>query len=329
MKAFITGISGFAGSFLAEELLACGYEVFGTYLPSENLQNIKHIEDQISINPLDFLKPAVIPQMLACVKPDYIFHLGAQASVGRSFQNPLETYQINFNGTYHLLEAARKIKRLKGLMFVSSSDIYGIVKPKDLPLTEEHPLRPVSPYGVSKAAADMLGYQYYKNYDLPIVRIRAFNHSGPRQGRGFAISDFSSQIAELESSRRKKVIKIGDLSARRDISDVRDIVRGYRLSLEKGKPGEIYHLCSGQAIRIETLLRKLLKQSMVAIDIKVDSKLIRKTEVPVLKGDCSKAEKKIKYKRNFTIDDTLIDCLEYYRSLQGGTSGRSSKKDKR
>ena len=161
------------------------------------------------------------------------------------------------------------------------------------------------------------------------MRVRAFNHSGPRQGNGFVITDFASQIAELENSRRKKIIKVGDLSARRDISDVRDIVRGYRLALEKGRPGEVYLLCRGQAVRIETVLKKLLRHSTVSIDIVVDKNLIRSTEVPVLRGDASKAEKKLGYKRNYSLDDTLKDCLEYYRSLQGGKSGRSSKKDKR
>lgn len=329
MKAFITGIPGFAGSFLAEELLAQGYQVYGTHLPNENLQNLAHIKDKIQINPLDFNKSEIIPQMLTCVKPDYIFHLAAQSSVQKSYDSPRDTYQTNFMGTYHVLEAARQLNKLRGVLFVSSSDIYGVVKPKDLPLTENHPLRPVSPYGVSKAAADMLCYQYFKNFDLPIVRVRAFNHSGPRQAKGFVVTDFSDQIAELESNGRKKVIKVGDLSARRDISDVRDIVRGYRLALEKGKPGEIYQLCSGQAVRIETVLKKLLRHSTVSIDIEVNKNLIRATEVPIIKGDASKAEMKLGYKRNFSIDDTLKDCLEYYRSLQGGKSGRSSKKDKR
>lgn len=329
MKVFITGIPGFAGSFLTEELLAQGYEVYGTHLPNENLQNLAHIKDKIQINPLDFNKPEIIPQMLACVKPDYIFHLAAQSSVKKSFDSPQESYQANFFGTYHMLEAARELKKLRGFLFVSSSDIYGIVKPKDLPLTENHPLRPVSPYGVSKAAADMLCYQYYINFEMPIVRVRAFNHSGPRQGRGFVVTDFSAQIAELEMNRRKRVLKVGDLSSRRDISDVRDIVRGYRLAVEKGQPGETYQLCSGHAVRIETLLKKLLRHSTVSIDYVVDKHLIRKSEVPILKGDASKAEKKLGYKRNYSIDDTLKDCLEYYRSLQGGKSGRSSKKDKR
>jgi len=181
-------------------------------------------------------------------------------------------------------------------------------------------------YGASydhmkKAAADMMAYQYYKNYDMPVVRARAFNHSGPRQARGFVITDLSHQIAKLERGRGKKIIKIGNLSAKRDISDVRDIVHGYRLALEKGKAGAVYHLCTGKAYQIKGLLNKLLKMATVEIETEIDPKLARPTEGTVLKGDPGRAEKHLGYKRKYGIDDTLRDCLEYYRSLQGGISG--------
>jgi GDP-4-dehydro-6-deoxy-D-mannose reductase len=325
MKAFITGIPGFAGSHLAENLLKKGYKVYGTCLPGENQHRLDGFQDDLMINPLDFQKPDILPKMLDCVKPDYIFHLAAQPSVARSFKYPLETYQINLMGSYYLLEAARKLSGLKGLLMVTSSDIYGVVKPKDQPLNTDQRFQPVSPYGVSKAACDMMGYQYFKNYGLPVVRARAFNHSGPRQSLGFIVPDLCSQIAVLENSRRKRVVKIGNQSAKRDISDVRDIVNGYRLVLEKGKPGEVYHLCTGKAHRISVLFNKLKKMSSVDFEVKIDSKLARPSEVPVLIGDATKAEKKLGYKRNYTIDDTLKDCLEYYRSLQGGKSDRSSK----
>ncbi len=319
-RAFITGIAGFAGSFLAEELLAQGYIVTGTYLPGESLNRLDAIIDKIEINPLDFAEPDIIPDMIKKIKPQYIYHLAAQPSVGRSFKQPLETYTANFMGSFYLLEAARNLKGLKGFLMVTSADIYGSVKPKEPPLTEDRHLQPVSPYGVSKAAADMMAYQYHKNYDLPVIRVRSFNHSGPRQARGFVITDLSYQIARLERNRARKIIKIGNLSAKRDISDVRDIVHGYRLALERGKPGEVYHLCCGKAYQIKSLMNRLLKMANVEIKTEIDPKLARPTEVPILKGDPSKAEKELGYKRKYSIDDTLRDCLEYYRSLQGGMS---------
>jgi len=310
----MTGISGFAGSHLAEELLGTGYSVCGTYLPDESLRNLDSFRSKVEIAPMELHRPESVAEILTRFNPDYIFHLAAQASVGRSFRAPQETHQINFIGTFNLLEAVRQLGRLKGLLLVTSADIYGIVRPKDLPLRENQPLCPISPYGVSKAAADLLGYQYYKNHSLPIVRVRAFNHSGPRQAPGFVIPDFCRQIVTLEKSATEHIMKVGNLEARRDISDVRDIVAGYRLALEKGKPGAVYHLCSGQAIKISSLLRKLLKLAKVKIEVKADPVLMRPSEVSILVGDPSRAEKELGYKRKFTIDDTLKDCLDYYRA---------------
>ncbi len=320
-RALITGIPGFAGSHLARELLEHGYTVHGTYLPGENLSRIDDLGKKVRLHKLDFLKEKNLHKLLGAVKPNYIFHLAAQPSVGSSFKFPEETLMINFMGTFHLLEAARKLRNLKGLLIVTSSDIYGVIKRTDLPLTEEQKLRPVSPYGVSKAAGDLMGYQYYKNYDLPVVRARSFNHSGPGQARGFVVTDLCYQIATLENSRGKPVIKMGNLKAKRDISDVRDVVRGYRLALEKGKAGEVYHLCSGKTHSVAELLKKALKLTDLKIEVKIDPKLARPTEVPILIGDASKAERQLGYKRRFTIDDTLKDCLDYFRSLQGGKCG--------
>ncbi|HDS01785.1 MAG TPA: NAD-dependent epimerase/dehydratase family protein [candidate division Zixibacteria bacterium] len=316
MKALITGVPGFAGSHLAENLLGHNYEVYGTHLPGESLRNLHGFRGELELSAMDFHKPERIPGLLKKIEPDYIFHLAALPSVAGSFLDPLETYTVNFMGSFHLMQAALDLKQLKKLIIISSSDIYGLVKQKDLPIKIEHPLQPVSPYAVSKATCDMMGYQYFINYGLPVVRIRAFSHSGPRQARGFVIPDFSFQIAQLEKFRkRRRVIRVGNLNARRDISDVRDIANGYRLAAEKGKPGEVYQLCSGKAYAISTILKKLIKLSHHKIEIETDPKLSRPTDIPVLKGDASKAEKSLGYKRKYSIDDTLRDCLDYYRSL--------------
>jgi len=321
MRALITGIPGFAGSHLAGELLQYDYEVHGTHLPGEDLQRIKDAGNKLKLYSLDFLGDPDIDDLLGRIKPDYIFHLAAQPSVGNSFKYPQKTLKINLLGTLQLLEASRRLRSLKGFLIVTSADIYGVIKRNDLPINENQRLQPVSPYGVSKAACDLMGYQYFKNYELPVVRIRAFNHSGPGQGRGFVVTDICHQIASLENSRRKPIIKVGNLKVKRDISDVRDIVRGYRLALEKGRAGEAYNLCSGRAHSVQTLFNKLRRMTDLKIEPKIDPELARPTDVPILIGDSSQAEKHLGYKQNFTIDDTLEDCLNYYRSIQGGIDG--------
>jgi GDP-4-dehydro-6-deoxy-D-mannose reductase len=316
MNALITGIAGFAGSHLAEELLKHDYQISGTHLPDEGLSNLETFKSDVELIELDFNDPRKVPEILRSTKPDYIFHLAALSSVGGSFRDPYGTYVVNVFGTFFMLQAAMKLKNLKKFVLVTSSDIYGIVKPEELPLKTDRQLKPVSPYGVSKAACDMMGHQYFTNYEMPVVRVRSFPHSGPRQGPGFVIPDFSNQIAMLEKSPKKKnVIKVGNLDARRDISDVRDIVSGYRLAAEKGRPEEIYQLCTGQTNAISALLDKLIKMSSVKIETQFDPELARPTDVPILSGDASRAENELGYTRKYSIDDTLKDCLDYYRSL--------------
>jgi GDP-4-dehydro-6-deoxy-D-mannose reductase len=324
MRVFVTGVSGFAGSFLAREMLEKGYDVSGTYLPQESLDRIDTLKKDLGLYSLDLTKPKKLNTILKKENPEYIVHLAAQSSVGRSFKYPQETYDINFYGTYHLIESALNHCDLQKFVLVSSADVCGVVKKKDMPLSPDHPPKPVSPYGLSKAACEMLAWQYFKKQDFPAVVIRAFNHSGPGQERGFVIPDFCSQIAALEKKRGPKKMRVGNLSAKRDISDVRDIVVGYRLALEYGKPGKTYNLCGGRAYRIETLLKKLLRFADADIQVETDPKLSRPSEVPILTGDISKTEKQLGYKLNYQIDDTLKDCLNYYRSFQGGTHGRAS-----
>ena len=242
MRALITGISGFAGSHLAENLLNNSYQVAGTALPAENLQNIQTIKKDIILKRADLNKGTALKNLINNFKPQIVFHLAAFAEVGKSFQQPKKTIEVNTIGTLNLYELLRDKSYLKKVIYVSSADIFGPLPSSKMPIQPDYPLNPVSPYGVSKAAADMLSYQYYRSFKLPIVRIRAFNHTGPRQAEGFVIPDFCSQIAAFERKGRKGIIKVGNLSAKRDLSDVRDIVNGYRLAAEYGEAGEIYLL---------------------------------------------------------------------------------------
>ena len=182
-----------------------------------------------------------------------------------------------------------------------------------MPIKPDYPLRPVSPYGASKAAADIVSYQYYRAFGLPVVRIRAFNHTGPRQATGYVIPDFCSQISRIEKSHRKGIIRVGDLSAKRDIADVRDIVDGYRLAAERGTIGDAYILASGKADTVENYLHMLVKHSTADISIRVDKKLLRPVEVPLLVGSISKAKRELGYKPRYKIEETLVDTLEYWR----------------
>jgi GDP-4-dehydro-6-deoxy-D-mannose reductase len=184
-----------------------------------------------------------------------------------------------------------------------------------MPIKPDYPLQPVSPYGASKAAADIVSHQYQRAFGLPVVRVRAFTHTGPRQQTGFAIPDFCSQIAAIEKrkGRAKGVIRVGDLSAKRDLSDVRDIVDGYRLAAEKGTPGESYILASGKADKVENFLQVLLDNSKARIEVKIDKKLLRPIEVPLLIGSISKAKRELGYQPRTPIDKTLVDTLDYWR----------------
>ena len=313
MRAFITGITGFAGSHLAENLLNHNYEVFGTSLMGERRDYVAGIKNAISIATADINDARALKKAVTSARPQVVFHLAALAAVGRSFTVPVDTMTINLMGTQNLYEILRDSKSVQKIVFVSSADIFGPLPPAKMPIKPDYPLHPVSPYGASKAAADILSYQYFRAYGLPIVRIRAFNHTGPRQGTGYVIPDFCSQITRIERSGRRGTIKVGDTTARRDISDVRDIVNGYRQAAVKGKPGEAYILASGKADSIRHYLKLLTNMSTAEIDIKIAKELLRPVEVPLLVGSIAKSKKELGYNPKYKIEQTLLDTLDFWR----------------
>ena len=315
-KAFITGIAGFAGSFLAEELLNSGYQVSGSLFGKESSKNIKHLKKDITTLKLDVQKPKECNKVIRQIKPDYIFHLAAFSSVGKSFENERLTYSINFDGTINMLSSALELKNLEKFVFVSSADAYGLFKPAGKTLTESQPFNPNSPYAVSKAAAEYACSYYVNRFNLPVAFARSFNHTGPRQSDTFVVASFAHQIARIEAKKAKPTLYVGDLSARRDFSDVRDIVRGYRLLAEKGKPGQAYHFCSGKAVSIRKILDLLLKLSIRTITVKTDKARLRKNDIPVLRGSNLKAKKQLEYRPNYELPVTLKDILEYWRNEQ-------------
>ncbi len=313
MKILITGIAGFVGSHLAEQLLKRKIEVFGIYLPGESLENIQKIKKDLRLFNCDLTHFDELSSLLKRIKPDQIYHLAALSSVGESFSRPLDTIENNIRGTLYLLETIRNLKKRIKILVAGSSDMYGKVLPKEVPITEERPLLPISPYGVSKAACDLLAYQYFKSYGVFAIRARAFNHTGPRQRTGFVIPDFASQIAKIEAGQMPPVLKVGNLSSKRDISDVRDVVRAYVSLMGKGRAGEAYNICSQEAYSIRSVLRILLSLSKKKIKVKVDKKKSRPAEIPILVGNNSKIRKAVGWKPKIPIEKMLEDTLNFWR----------------
>src|SRR5262245_13090428 len=286
MRLLITGITGFAGSHMAEYALSRGARGFGSTRRVRPAENIRALLPRIELLESDPLDVGSVRRLIERVAPTHVVHLAAQSSVPESWQAPAETFTTNVLGQVNLLEVVRALDHPPRVLCVGSSEEYGLVEEDELPVRETNPLRPLSPYAVSKVAQDLMGYQYWKSYGLPIVRARAFGHDGPRRGEGFVTSSLARQIAEIEMSRREPVIEIGDLKPRRDYSDVRDIVRGYWLLLERGQPGEVYNLCSGRSWSIQQVLDFLVGRSTVTgIAVRVDAGRFRPSDVMVLEGD--------------------------------------------
>jgi len=312
-KAFITGIAGFAGSHLAEELLEHGWSVTGSVLRGESRHNLKAIKNDIELVTLDILNEKSCREKISAARPTHIFHLAAFASVGKSFEMDRQAYRINIDGTLNMLRAAMKAGNLERFLYVSSADCYGVFSPTNKTLSEEESLNPVSPYAISKVAAEQICRFYHGHHAVPIVIARSFNHSGPRQSDAFVIPSFSKRIAAIEAGLQKPILQVGNLSARRDLSDVRDIVRGYRLMAQKGKVGRVYNLCSGRAVSIQSVLKQLLALSESNIKVVVEKKRLRKVDIPVLRGDNRKASKDLGFKLRYSLRTTLKDSLDYWR----------------
>ncbi len=315
MRVLITGITGFAGSHLAEFILSefPDVEVWGLVRWRSPLDNIKHIKERLKLIEGDLKDYVSLRDALRASKPDRIFHLAAQSFVPTSWKLPAETFSINVIGEINLFEAVREIGLDSMIQIAGSSEEYGLVFENEVPIKETNPLRPLSPYAVSKVAQDYLAYQYYQSYGLRSVRTRAFNHSGPRRGHVFVTSNFSMQIAMIEKGKQPPEIHVGDLSAKRDFSDVRDIVRGYWLSLEKGEPGEVYNISSGKAYQIEDVLNILLSYSKVNVKIVQDPERMRPSDVKLLIGDNTKFVAKTGWQPSIPFEKTLKDLLDWWR----------------
>lgn len=312
MRALITGMNGFAGSHLAEFLLTQpNVQVFGTGLGSA--MHLTHLGSRVTFIPGDLMHAPFVEQLLTQTQPTHIYHLAGQAFAPISWQDPWATLETNIRAQVNLLHTAARVQPSARILVIGSLDEYGRVEPHDLPITENTPLRPDSPYGVSKIAQDFLGLQYFLSHRLHIVRVRPSNHIGPRQNEQFVTSNFAKQIAEIEAGQRAPVLYVGNLSAARDFTDVRDMVHAYYLALERGLPGEVYNIGSACAVSIQTIVETLLRSSRVAIRIHVDPARLRPSDTPTLYCDTTKFRAQTGWTPTIPLEQSLRDVLEYWR----------------
>lgn len=319
MRALITGIAGFAGSHLAEYLLDhADLEVHGVIQPQFGTANIDGLGDRLKLHEGDVGDFQRVLTLLRQVQPDWVFHLAAQAAPSLSLLQPGETLTNNIIGQLNVLAAAVHLGISPRILVVGSADEYGLVRPEELPVRETNVLRPINPYSVSKIAQDYLGYQYFLSHGLPAVRVRPFNHIGPRQGPGFVVADFAKQIAEAEAGKRAPVVRVGNLRNQRDFTDVRDMVRAYYLAMAQGEPGEVYNLGSERAYGVGEILQRLLDLSPSRIAVEEDASRIRPSDIPAIVSDSSKFRARTGWRAEIPLESTLADVLSYWRRQVAG-----------
>jgi GDP-4-dehydro-6-deoxy-D-mannose reductase len=311
----ITGITGFAGSHLAEYLLAEQPEVavYGTHRWRSRMDNIHQLEGKVQLVEADLRDLTSVTRALEVSRPDYIFHLAAQSFVPTSWNAPGDTLATNVIGQTNVFEAVRALKLDPAIQIACSSEEYGLVLPDEVPIKESNPLRPLSPYAVSKVAQDYLAYQYFQSYGIRSVRTRGFNHTGPRRGEVFVTSNFARQVARIEAGKIEPVLRVGNLDAVRDFTDVRDMVRAYWLAATRAKPGEVYNIASGSGITIRAMLDMLLAKARIAVKVETDPARLRPSDVEVLIGDYSKFKADTGWEPRIPFERTLSDLLDYWR----------------
>ena len=295
MRAFVTGGTGFVGGWLQAHLAEAGDDVVA-------------VGEETDIANGDAVREAI-----TAARPDAIYHLAARAHVGDSWGDPVATVEVNTLGTLHVLEAARTLPTPPTVLLVSSAEVYGVVGPDDLPVIEDRLLRPVTPYAASKAAAEDFGVQSWLGHGVPVVRARAFNHAGPGQAPTFLISALCRRVVEAERAGLAE-IAVGNLDPERDFTDVRDVVRAYRLLVEHGVPGEAYNVCSGRSVAVRDVVERIVAIAGAGLRLREDPDLLRPVEVPVLRGSNARLRNATGWTPSISLDETLRDSLEWWRS---------------
>lgn len=309
MDALVTGAGGFVGKYLVQELLRNGLHVGATKLPAEHV----HIEN-CEILDLDICHEYEIKKLLEVHRPAQIYHLAAQSSVAASWKHPELTIDVNIKGVLHLLDAVRSIAEYDPrILLIGSGEEYGYLREGACPVTEQETLHPANMYAVTKACQNMIGSIYAKAYGMGIVMVRAFNHIGVGQSPDFVAADFALQIAEIEAGLRRPVMQVGNLDAKRDFSDVRDVVRAYVLLMQKGRAGEIYNVGSGHAVAIQEILDMLLECSHESIVVERNPARMRPSDVPLIEADVRKLKSDTGWQSEFSLEETLQAMLHHNR----------------
>lgn len=310
--ALIIGGAGFVGNYLAEYLHdTCGYFVNSTKLEQETLQS-----PYGEVYNLDILNQTEIENLMKDIKPDCIFHLAAQSSVALSWKRPQLTVDINVKGTVNLLEALKNVEYKGRVLLIGSGEEYGVIKEEECPITEENLLRPGNIYAATKACQNLLGGIYARAYGLDLMMVRAFNHVGPNQIPQFVVADFCSQVAAIEKGKQSPEIHVGNLSAKRDFTDVRDVVAAYAMIIEKGKTGETYNVGSGKAIAIDEILNRILSFTKEEIKVIIEKEKFRPVDVPIIEADITKLVTDTGWEQKIPLDRTLQETLDYWRSRE-------------
>ena len=313
MRALITGLTGFVGQHLARLLLAeSSWAVGGVAHGAERLAD--DLRDGVWLQAADLRDPQATRRVIGDFAPDLVFHLAALAQAGASFRDPWRTIEANTRMQLNLLEALVEAGSSVRVLVVSSSEVYGMVQPEDLPCDEETPLRPANPYAVSKVAQDMLGLQYHLSAGLDVVRVRPFNHTGPGQGEGFVVPDFSRQVAAIEAGLQEPTMRVGNLEAERDLTDVRDVVRAYYTLARQGVSGEVYNVGSGRARAMRDILDLLLSASRVPIRVEPDPERMRPSDVPRVVCDATKLAACTGWAPMISFEQTIADVLDDWRA---------------
>jgi GDP-4-dehydro-6-deoxy-D-mannose reductase len=312
MRVLITGINGFVGGHLADHLLAAGrWDVWG--LARQPALALGHLVGRVRYIAADMASFDQVVSALESARPEVIFHLAGQSNVARSFGDPAGTFGANLITQTYLFQAILKLRQEPLVLIAGSNEIYGAVHPSDLPIDEETPLRPVNPYAVSKAAQDLLAFQFFVSHRLRTIRLRPFNHIGPRQSDAFVASAFAAQVAQIEAGHQPAVMRVGNLSAERDFTDVRDMVRAYELAALHGEPGEAYNIGVGRSVRVQRVLDILMALSTKDIAVEADPNRMRPADVPTVVCDSRRFRQRTGWEPQIPLEQTLYDTLEYWR----------------
>lgn len=315
MKSLIIGGAGFVGAYLIRHLKNdLQQDVVVTKMLHEEIK-VQNVDmDTIQVFNLDILDKDAIAELLRNVHPDHIFHLAAQSSVALSWRNPALTIDVNVKGGVNLLEALRELDYKPRVLLVGSGEEYGFVPAGEIPVQEGAKTRPCNIYAATKVCLNLLGQIYADAYGLDVMMVRAFNHIGPNQLPTFVVSDFCKQAAEMEAGIKEPIMEVGNLSAKRDFTDVRDVVRSYALLMEHGVTGETYNIGSGHAVAIKEILRMIVKNSTIRISLRVDPAKIRPIDVQIIEADITKVREATGWKPEIMLETTIKETLDYWRN---------------